>query len=112
MLSPVQLFCNPTGCNPPDSSVHGISQARILEWVAISFSRGSSRPRDQTHLSCISCTGSQVLYQLLHGDSFFKVYEPQNLIDLDFYTGCAFYCVPLGTSLNLFLNVDINIITM
>ena len=39
--------------SPPDSSVHGISQAGILEWVAISFSRGSSRPRDQTHFSCI-----------------------------------------------------------
>jgi len=41
------------GCSPPGSSVHGISQARILEWVAISFSR-SSRPRDQTHVSCLA----------------------------------------------------------
>ena len=46
-------------CSPPDSSVHGISQARILEWVAISFSRGSSWPRDQTWVSCI---GRQILY--------------------------------------------------
>ena len=38
----------------PGSSVHGISQARILEWVAISFSRGSSRPRDRTHISCFA----------------------------------------------------------
>jgi len=38
-------------CSPPGSSVHGILQARILEWVAISFSRGSSQPRDQTHIS-------------------------------------------------------------
>ena len=52
-------FCNPMDCNPPDSSVHGISQARILEWVAISFSRGSSRPRDWT---CVSCIGRQILY--------------------------------------------------
>ena len=43
------------GCSPPGSSVHGISQSRILEWVAISFSRGSFRPRDQSH---IFCTGS------------------------------------------------------
>ena len=42
---------NPTGCRPPGSSVHGISQARILQWVAVSFSRGSSWPRDQTHVS-------------------------------------------------------------
>ena len=42
--------CNPMDCGPPGSSVHGISQARILEWMAISFSRGSSRPRDGTHV--------------------------------------------------------------
>ena len=45
-LSCVQLFRNPMDCSPPGSSVHGILQARILEWVAISFSRGSSQPRD------------------------------------------------------------------
>ena len=43
-------LCNPMDCSPPGSSVHGISQARILEWVAMSFSRGSSPPRDKTHL--------------------------------------------------------------
>ena len=46
-------LCNPVGCSPPGSSVHGILQARILECVAISFSRGSSRPRDWTQVSCI-----------------------------------------------------------
>ena len=46
-------------CSPPGSSVHGISQARILEWVVISFSKGSSWPRDRT---CISCTGKLILY--------------------------------------------------
>ena len=46
--SRVQLFCDPMAHSPQSFSVHGISQARILEWVAISFSRGSSRPRDQT----------------------------------------------------------------
>ena len=40
-------------CSPPDSSVHGISKARVLEWVAISFSMGSSWPRDQTPISCL-----------------------------------------------------------
>ena len=45
-LSLVQLFCDPMDCSPPGSSVHGISKARMLEWVAISFSRGSSQPRD------------------------------------------------------------------
>ena len=51
-----QLFCNPMDCSPPGSFVRGISQARLLEWVAISFSRGSSWPRDRTHSSChVSC---------------------------------------------------------
>ena len=45
-------LCNPMDCSPPGSSVHGILQARILEWVAISSSRGSSRSRDWTRVSC------------------------------------------------------------
>ena len=55
-------LCNPMDCNPPGSSVYGIFQARILEWVAISYSVGSSQPRDQTHVSCVSCIGRQILY--------------------------------------------------
>ena len=47
-------LCNPMDCSPPGSSVHGILKARTLEWVAISFSRGSSRPRDWTRFSCIA----------------------------------------------------------
>ena len=50
---------DPMDYSPPDSSVHGISQARILEWVAIPSSRGSSQPRDQTRVSCIN---SRILY--------------------------------------------------
>ena len=46
-------LCDPMDCSLPDSSVHGIFQARILEWVAISFSRGSSQPRDRTRVSHI-----------------------------------------------------------
>ena len=45
-------LCHPMDCSPPGSSAHGILQARILEWVAISFSRGSFRPKDWTHVSC------------------------------------------------------------
>ena len=50
---------DPMECRPPGSSVHGIFQARILEWVVTSFSRGSSWPRDQ---ACVSYTGRQILY--------------------------------------------------
>ena len=46
-------LCDPMDCSPPGSSIQGILQARILEWVAISFSRGSSRPRDRTQVSRI-----------------------------------------------------------
>ena len=46
--------------SPPDSSVHGIFQARTLKWVAISSSRGSSWLRDRTYISCISCTSGRV----------------------------------------------------
>ena len=48
------IFCNPIDCRLPGSSVYGILQARILEWVAIPFSRRSSQPRDQTRVSCIA----------------------------------------------------------
>ena len=51
--------CNPLDCSLPGSSVHGMSQARILECIAISFSRGSSQPRDQT---CVSCIGRWILF--------------------------------------------------
>ena len=55
-------LCDPMDCSLPGSSVHGIFQARILEWVAISHSRGSSPTRDQTCISCVSCIGKQILY--------------------------------------------------
>ena len=48
------ILCDPMDCSLPGSSVHGILQTRILEWVVIPFSRRSSQPRDQTHVSCIA----------------------------------------------------------
>ena len=47
-------LCDPTDCSPPGSSVHGILQARILEWFAMPFSRRSSQSRDQIQVSCIA----------------------------------------------------------
>ena len=47
-------FCDPVDCSPPGYSIHGIFQARVLEWVAISFSRGCSWPRDRTQVSHIA----------------------------------------------------------
>ena len=59
-------LCNPMGCSPPGSSVHGVLHTRVLEWVAISSSRGSSWPRNGTHVSCVSCIDRQILYHWCH----------------------------------------------
>ena len=53
-LQSCPILCDPMNCSFPGSSVHGILQARILEWVAIPFSRGSSHPREQTWVPCIA----------------------------------------------------------
>ena len=76
----------PTLCNPirdyipPRSSVHGIFQAKILECIAISSSRRSSRPRDWTHISYVSCIGRQIPY---HWETW---QDPGNLIPFYFDT--------------------------
>ena len=63
---------DPKDCGPPgSSSVHGIFQARILKWVAISFSRGSSLPRDRTQVSLVSCIGRQLLYHCATWEAMF-----------------------------------------
>ena len=103
MLSCVWLFCDPMDCNLPSSSVHGIFQTRILEWVAISSSRGSSQPRDGT---CRSCIGRRVLYhwatwealrrQLLGSKSPFKVQQTRDYLSANVYEKCI-----LGQTLSL-----------
>ena len=64
-LSGVGLFFNPKDCSPPGSSVHGISQVRVLEWLAISFSRGSSQPRIEPRSPALQ----MILYCLSHQGS-------------------------------------------
>ena len=56
------FLCDPLDCSPPGSSVHGSLQARILEWVTISISRGASWPRNWICVSWVSCIGRQILY--------------------------------------------------
>ena len=70
-LQSCPTLSHPVDCSPPGSSVHGILQARILEWVTISCSRGSSQPRDQTLVSYVSLigVGRQVPYHQRHLDS-------------------------------------------
>ena len=58
--------CGPVDCGPPGSSVHGILQARMLEWAAVPSSRGSSPPRDGARVSYVSCTDRRILYHWHH----------------------------------------------
>ena len=67
---------DPMDCSPPGSSVHGILQARILEWVALSPSRGSSPPRDRTCVSYVSCIGR--LVSTIRG-THYRVYSTINV---------------------------------
>ena len=79
-------LCNPMDCSPPGSSVHGISQARIMEWVSISSPRGSSWPRDWTHISCID---RQILFHWATRESLLLKltdYTSFSLPYLDYYS--------------------------
>ena len=58
----IHTTCVLMDCCPPWSFVHGVFQARLLKWVAIPFSRGSTQPRDWTWISCIPCIGRRILY--------------------------------------------------
>ena len=66
VASVMLTFWDPMDCSPPGCSVHGIHQARILEWFVMHYSRGSSRPRDQNHNFWVSSIGSWILYPLSH----------------------------------------------
>ena len=88
------ILCDPMDCSQLGSSVHGISQARIQEWVAISYSRGSSQPRDQSQVSCIvrwilyhwaSRQGSCFEYHVLIHLNVDQSYEVMLLLSSSFY---------------------------
>ena len=77
-------LCDPMDCSPSASSVHGILQARILEWVAMPSSMGSSPPRDQTHVSYVSSTGRLISKLLclpdgLEGLNYYNEYNFENV---------------------------------
>ena len=65
LLQSFLTFCDSISYSLPGSSARGILLVRILEWVAMPFSRGSSQLRDQTHVSYVSCIGRQVLLTLV-----------------------------------------------
>ena len=87
--------CDPIDCSPPGSSVHGISQGRMLEWVAISSSRGSSWLRDQTQVFCV---GRQILYHWATWEDTEPPGKPLNNLS---YHLLNIFCLPNRT-LNVF----------
>ena len=79
LLQSCLTLCDPMDCSPPDSSVPGILQAGILEWVAMPSSRGSSQPRDRG-VSHVSCTGGQVLTTSATWEApFISIFFPMSL---------------------------------
>ena len=102
-------------CRPPDSFIHGISQARILEWVAISFSRWSSQPRDRT---CVSYIGRRVLYHWTTWEALPTLVAKANwphLCPFSYWLSCSqellFIIIPLFPEFSichsLFIFIDI-----
>ena len=89
-------LCDPKDCSPPGSSVYGIFQARILEWVAISFSRRSSRPRDQARVFCVAGRCFTVSYLFV-----WKHYKP---ITVWYYIASCVTRIPRPTLLDLCTN--------
>ena len=86
-------LCHAMDCSPPGFSVRGSLQVRLLEWVAISSSRGSSQPRDRTCISYVSCIGGQVLYHLHHLGNPYFVVQLSSVAQL-----CLTLCNPMDCS--------------
>ena len=85
-------LCDPVNCSLPSSSIHGIFQARVLEWVAISFTRVSSWPRDRTQ---VSCTGSRTLCHLSHqGSQYTEEQYKKDVHDPDNHDGVITHLEP------------------
>ena len=97
-LQSCPTLCDPIDCRPPDSSVFGILQVRLLEWVAISFSRRLSQPREWTCVSCSSCTAG----------SFFTIELWGSLTHTHIYTHtrvcmCVYVCVYVCVCLYVYI---------
>ena len=89
-------LCDPMDGSPPGSSVHGISQTRIQEWVAISCSRGPSWPRDWTHISFISCIGRRFLTSVSPRKIYIYIYIYISIYICSVAQLCLTLCNPMG----------------
>ena len=92
-------LCDPMDYSLPGSSVHVLLQVRVLEWVAMPSSRGSSQSREQTYISVASCIGRQVLYHSCHTLRFWYGYLN---LDLLFNTSISSVFKPSHWTLQLF----------
>ena len=90
LLESCLTLCNPMDQSPPGSSVHGILQPRILEWVAMPSSRGSSWPRDWTQVSCISCIAGEFFHRWASQGSPQHSTIPLKSIQVVAYTNSSF----------------------
>ena len=89
-------------CSLPSSSVHGIFQARGLEWAVISFSRGSSRPRHWPWVSCVFCIERQILYRCATWEAHLYIHEVVTFISQAMkWVHVWNICITLWTSVNL-----------
>ena len=98
------ILCDPMDCGLPGSSVLGISQARILEWVAISHSKKSSRPRDGTHFSYTSFIGRQILYHCATWETHIGYYKILNIVPCAIQWVLILYFV--YSSVSLFISIS------
>ena len=96
-------LCNPMDCSLSGSSVHGIFQARVLEWIAISFSRGSSRPRNRTQVSRIAGRHFYRLSQVLNKETqrqvqyYYNFKVVMNVKDIVKKKICNKHCIIVST---------------
>ena len=89
LIQPCLILYDPMDCSIPGSSVHGISHAKILEWVAVSSSRGSSQHRNWTCISCVSCLGWQILYHWANQEARACI----NIYVATYVCACVHICV-------------------
>ena len=94
-LQSCPTLCDPIDGSPPGSPIPGILQARTLEWVAISFSRGSFQPRNRTQVSCIA---GRHFYRLSHQEAQGCVLQFSSILE-NFMSFSLFYCSPFFSSL-------------
>ena len=100
LCSVVSMNYSPMNCSPPGSSIHGTFQTRILECVAISYSRESSQPRDQTRIACDSCIGKWIIYLCTMGATVIHLSIPVSF-SLVMFPETVFLELGSGNSLDL-----------